>query len=71
VLAPGDALDENGAVGRDIRYARNGDVAVAYQVVGHGESDLVYVPDFVSNQVYDWKIPYLSDFYERLASRSG
>ncbi len=67
MLALGDALDENGAVGRDIRYARNGDVAIAYQVVGHGESDLVYVPGFVSNQVYDWKIPYLSDFYERLA----
>ncbi len=36
----------------DIRYARNGDVAIAYQVVGSGEHDLVYVPDFVSNLVY-------------------
>jgi len=32
----------------DIRYARNGGVAIAYQVVGDGETDLAYVPDFVS-----------------------
>ena len=36
----------------DIRYARNGDVAIAYQVVGTGERDLVLVPDFMSNLVY-------------------
>jgi hypothetical protein len=28
----------------DIRYARNGGVAIAYQVVGDGSTDLVYVP---------------------------
>ena len=32
----------------DIRYARNGDVAIAYQVVGDGPSDLVFLP-FLSN----------------------
>jgi class 3 adenylate cyclase len=39
-------------VGPDIRYARNDDVAIAYQVVGGGERDLVFVPDYVSNLVY-------------------
>ena len=29
----------------DIRYARSGGVAIAYRVVGDGETDLVYVPD--------------------------
>src|SRR5437660_680948 len=51
----------------DIRYARNGDVAIAYQVVGEGERDLVFVPDYVSNLVYAWKSPYWREFYERLA----
>jgi class 3 adenylate cyclase/pimeloyl-ACP methyl ester carboxylesterase len=49
-----------------IRYARNGDVAIAYQIVGEGERDLVLVPDFVSNLVYNWASPYWRDFYERL-----
>ena len=51
----------------DIRYARNGDVAIAYQVVGDGDRDLVFVPDYVSNLVYAWDSPYLREFYERLA----
>jgi class 3 adenylate cyclase/pimeloyl-ACP methyl ester carboxylesterase len=51
----------------DIRYARNGGVAIAYQVVGEGDVDLVYVPDFVSNLVYGWEYPPYRDFYLRLA----
>jgi class 3 adenylate cyclase len=51
----------------DIRYARNGEVAIAYQVVGSGEPDLVLVPGFVSNLVYAWESPYWREFYERLA----
>ena len=51
----------------EIRYARSAGVAIAYQVVGAGEVDLVYVPDFVSNLVYGWEYPYWRNFYERLA----
>ncbi len=51
----------------DVRYARNGGVAIAYQVVGEGNDDLVLVPDFTSNAVYDWENPYLRAFFERLA----
>jgi len=51
----------------DVHYARAGGVAIAYQVVGEGEIDLVYVPDFVSNLVYGWEIPLWRAFYERLA----
>jgi class 3 adenylate cyclase/pimeloyl-ACP methyl ester carboxylesterase len=50
-----------------IGYARSGNVAIAYQVVGTGEVDLVYVSDYVSNLVYGWESPYLRRFYERLA----
>jgi class 3 adenylate cyclase len=54
-------------VGLDIRYARSGGVSIAYQVVGEGPVDLVYVPDYVSNLVYGWEIPRYRRFYERLA----
>ena len=58
---------EDDAVEQEIRYARNGSVAIAYQVVGEGEVDLVYVPDFMSNLVYGWESPRWRTFYERLA----
>jgi len=51
----------------DIRYARSGGLAIAYQVVGEGETDLLCVPGWVSNLVYGWEIPQLRAFYERLA----
>jgi class 3 adenylate cyclase len=51
----------------DIRYARNDGVAIAYQVVGDADRDLVFVPDWISNLVYGWASPYWRDFYERLA----
>jgi class 3 adenylate cyclase len=51
----------------DVRYVRSGGVAVAYQVVGEAETDLVFVPDFCSNLVYAWESPYWRPFYERLA----
>jgi class 3 adenylate cyclase len=54
-------------MGLDIQYARSGSVSIAYQVVGDGERDLVYVPDYVSNLVYGWESPHWRRFYERLA----
>ncbi len=51
----------------DVRYARSGGAAIAYQIVGDGEVDLVYVPDFVSNLVYCWESQRWRRFYEALA----
>ena len=51
----------------DIRYARSEGASIAYQVVGDGDRDLVFVPDFGSNLVYAWQSAYWRDFYERLA----
>jgi class 3 adenylate cyclase len=51
----------------EIRYARNGGIAIAYMVVGEGDVDLVYVPDYMSNLVYDWESPPWRQFCERLA----
>ena len=36
----------------ETRYAKSGEVRIAYQVVGGGPLDLVYAPGFVSNIGY-------------------
>jgi len=53
----------------DIAYARSGGVAIAYQVMGKGNVDLVYVPDYMSNLVFAMRYPRWRLFYESLATR--
>jgi class 3 adenylate cyclase len=52
----------------DIRYARNGDVSIAYQVVGEGPIDLVFVGGFVSHLEVVFESPLVRRFFERLGS---
>src|SRR5215831_3011359 len=54
----------------DIRYVRNGDVSIAYQVLGNSPIDLVYVPPFVSNLELQWQEPKQARYLQRLASFS-
>jgi pimeloyl-ACP methyl ester carboxylesterase len=54
----------------ETRYAKSGDVNIAYQVVGDGPFDLVYVPGWVSNVDLLWEKPKPARFLERLASFS-
>ncbi len=54
----------------ETRYARSGDVSIAYQVVGDGPFDLVYVPGAVSNVDLIWEDPARAAFFERIASFS-
>jgi pimeloyl-ACP methyl ester carboxylesterase len=54
----------------ETRYARSGDVNIAYQVVGEGPRDLVYVPGWISNVEMMWEQPPMARFLERLASFS-
>jgi class 3 adenylate cyclase len=51
------------------RYARNGDVSIAYQVVGSGP-DLVYVPSWVSQVEHLWAHPRAERLLSRIASFS-
>jgi class 3 adenylate cyclase/pimeloyl-ACP methyl ester carboxylesterase len=51
-----------------IRYARSGDVNIAYQVTGQGPFDLVLVPGFFSHLEIDWEHPDHARFLERLGS---
>jgi class 3 adenylate cyclase len=54
----------------ETRYAKSGDVNIAYQVVGDGPFDLIHVPMFVSNLELQWEDPTERRYYERLASFS-
>ena len=60
---------ETASVQPKTHYAQSSGAAIAYQVVGEGETDLVFVPDFGSNLVYAWQSPYWREFYEDLSRR--
>jgi class 3 adenylate cyclase len=54
----------------ETRYAKSGEVNIAYQVVGEGPLDLVYVPGWISNIELMWEEPALARLLQRLASFS-
>lgn len=53
-----------------VRYARSGEVNVAYQVLGNGPIDLVYVMGWVTHLGFMWHQPMCVRFFERLAEFS-
>jgi DNA-binding SARP family transcriptional activator/pimeloyl-ACP methyl ester carboxylesterase len=50
------------------RYVHNRDVAIAYQVLGEGPYDVVYMAPFVTNVELAWQVPGLAEFLRRLGS---
>ena len=54
----------------ETRYAKSGQVSIAYQVLGDGPTDLVMAPGFVSHVEVAWEEPNLAHFLTRLASFS-
>src|SRR3989442_5564027 len=52
------------------KYARSGDISIAYQIGGSGPLDLVVVPGYVSNVERFMEEPRLGGFAERLQSFS-
>jgi pimeloyl-ACP methyl ester carboxylesterase len=51
-------------------YTKSGDVNVAYQVLGEGPPDLVYVWGWLSHLDFQWTDPTIASFLRRLASFS-
>jgi class 3 adenylate cyclase len=54
----------------ETRYAKSGDVHIAFQVVGEGAFDLVFVPGFISNLDLLWETPAAARLLGRLAAFS-
>ena len=52
----------------DTRYARSGDLHIAYQVVGDGEHDVVWVPGFFSHLDLIWESPAAVRVNERIGA---
>ena len=51
-----------------IRYAQSGDVDIAYQVLGKGPPDIVFVAGFITHLTALWEDPSYRSFCERLSS---
>ncbi len=54
----------------ETHYVLNGDVNIAYQVIGEGDLDIVFVMGWVSHLEYFWEEPHFAAFLNRLASFS-
>jgi class 3 adenylate cyclase len=52
------------------RYAKSGDVSIAYQVLGDGPIDVVLVLGFATHLELQWEWPPQAHFFERLSSFS-
>jgi class 3 adenylate cyclase/pimeloyl-ACP methyl ester carboxylesterase len=54
----------------ETRYARCGDLHIAYQVLGDGPIDLVFIPSWFSHVELYWQNPYVAKLLHRLATFS-
>jgi len=54
----------------ETRYAKSGDLSIAYQVIGSGPFDLLLVHGFVSHLDVAWEEPHFAQFLNRLAAFS-
>src|SRR5690348_1654265 len=52
------------------KYAKSGEVHIAYQVVGDGPRDIIFVPGAWSHLDLFWEEPSFARFFQRLASFS-
>ena len=66
-LHPVTALD-SAAVDLDVRYAKSGDLHIAYHVIGDGPPDLVLVPGFTWHLECAWEHPGFAAMWQRVAS---
>ncbi len=55
---------------RTVRYARSGDVSIAYEVMGDGSTDVVIVPGFASHLDAAWDEPGLVEFHHLVGERA-
>jgi len=54
----------------ETRYAKSGDLNIAYQVSGDGPFDLVFIPGYVTHLELHWEIPSFVPVLEKLGSFS-
>jgi pimeloyl-ACP methyl ester carboxylesterase len=52
----------------EVRYARSGNVNIAYRVAGDGPFDVVFIPGTTSHVELAWDVPFLRTMFDRIAS---
>jgi len=52
----------------ETKYAKSGDLHIAYQIVGEGPVDLIFVHGWISHIEILWEEPSVARFFQRLAS---
>src|SRR6476660_3101532 len=60
--------DTSSVVVAEVSYARSGDVAIAYQIVGSGPTDIVFVRGITGDVLSTWEQPLLVRHVEGLAA---
>ena len=56
----------------ETRYAKTSDgVHIAYQVLGNGPIDFVYVGPWVTHLEYRWELPQYASYLRRIARSRG
>ena len=54
----------------EIRYAKSGDVHIAYQVFGNGPGTIIIIPGFISHIEHSWDSPDQARWLNHLARRA-
>jgi pimeloyl-ACP methyl ester carboxylesterase len=57
-------------VAPEIRYAKSGDVHIAYQVFGNGPGTIIIIPGFISHIEHSWDSPDQARWLNHLARRA-
>lgn len=52
------------------QYTKSGQINIAYQVIGSGSVDLIYVPGWISNIDLMWRDPHLNSFLHALSNHA-
>src|SRR3974390_1344109 len=69
-LAAKTVPKQTAGVGPEVHYAKNNGVNLAYQVLGDGPNDLLFVPGFASNLTWNWQLPSYAHLLRRLSGFS-
>lgn len=67
-MTDGAGVPDTCGVQPETRYARSGDVNIAYQVVGEGPVDLLWIPGFAQHVELSWEEPHRRAWLEALAA---
>ena len=51
----------------ETKYAKSGDISIAYQVIGEGPRDLIFVPGMISHVEFFHELPGYTEFLNGLA----